>query len=202
MQHGKIETVLFVAFVAAVVLWRTRKTFAQQGRERGQTSMMWSFYALFGVNVATFLGTIAEFFFVDRTVILAVMIVGMGLFAMSLWLRSLAVLTLGRYWSLHIEIRQDHPFVREGVYGYIRHPAYAAFVLEATAITLVGNAWWSLLAVWVVYVPLLLMRIHKEDEALIGKFGERYREYRGEVGTLIPRMSAWRRVCRMSRTNS
>jgi protein-S-isoprenylcysteine O-methyltransferase Ste14 len=40
-------------------------------------------------------------------------------------------------------------------------------------------------------VPLLLMRIRREEAAMVEKFGDTYREYQQEVGALIPRWSSW-----------
>jgi protein-S-isoprenylcysteine O-methyltransferase Ste14 len=177
----------FVIFMVAVTLWRGWETFRKQGSARGQTSMLWSFYALFAFSCVIFLGTIAEFFLVDRLWNPVWAVAGTLLFAGANWLRVTAIRTLGKFWSLHIEIRDEHQFVRNGVYQYLRHPAYASFVLEAIAVPLVGNAWWSLLVVLGGYVPLLWYRLHCEDAALVAKFGDSYRTYQHEVGALFPR---------------
>ena len=178
---------VFVVFMIGVTLWRTWETFRKQGNVRGQTSMLWSFYALFAFSCVIFLGTIAEFFWVKRPWSLPVAVSGMVLFVLANGLRMVAIRTLGKFWSLHIEIREQHPFVRTGVYAYLRHPAYASFVLEAVAVPLVGNAWWSLAVAILGYVPLLLYRLKREDAALVAKFGEPYRAYQREVGALLPK---------------
>lgn len=151
---------------------------------------MWSFYALFAMSCVIFAGTVLEFFFVPRPRYLAVSLAGVVLFVLSNCLRIVAIRTLGRFWSLHIEIREQHQFVRHGPYRYVRHPAYASFILESVAIPLVGNAWWSAAVAVLVYVPLLLLRIKREEVALVEKFGGRYKAYQREVGALIPRWPA------------
>jgi protein-S-isoprenylcysteine O-methyltransferase Ste14 len=75
----------------------------------------------------------------------------------------------------------------------VRHPAYAAFVLETTGVPLAANAWWALLVALVVYVPLLCWRIRREETALVAKLGDAYRQYQREVGMLLPRPAA---LCR------
>ena len=104
---------------------------------------------------------------------------------------------LGKFWSLHIEIREQHQFVRSGIYGSIRHPAYLSFVLEHIAVPLAGNAWWALAVTVVVYVPVLLWRWHTEELALCAKFGESYRAYQREVGAWWPRGWTGRRPAKI-----
>src|SRR5689334_20669494 len=45
-----------------------------------------------------------------------------GLF--SFVLRRQAIAALGRFWSLHIEIRESHQLVQEGPFRWMRHPTY------------------------------------------------------------------------------
>lgn len=195
MQGGsKVDTVWFVAFMCFVVVWRVWETFRKQGVERGRTSMVWSFYALFALSIVIFGGTVAEFFFVKRVYRVEWAVAGMILFVVANVIRISAIRSLGRYWSLHVEVREQHPFVHEGPYRYVRHPAYLSFVLEHIAVPLVGNAWWSLAVTVGVYVPLIVLRLSREEAALVGKFGDVYRAYQQKVGALVPRLSAFRRV--------
>jgi protein-S-isoprenylcysteine O-methyltransferase Ste14 len=170
-----------------VIVWRVAETFCKQGSTRGQTSMQWSFYVLFALSCLIFGGTVAEFFLVPRTYHPAIAVAGVFLFLVANGVRRAAIRALGRFWSLHIEIREQHQFVHEGVYGAVRHPAYLAFILEHIAVPMVGNAWWSLVAALVLYVPMILWRITLEDRALTEKFGESYATYRRQVHALWPR---------------
>ncbi len=182
-------TIAFTVFMLLAVVWRVWETFRKQGGVRGATSMQWSFYLLFTLSVVVFGGTVAEFFLLDRPYRPGLAGVGVALFIVANVIRVLAIRELGRFWSLHIEIREHHQFVRTGPYRWVRHPAYLSFVLEHVAVPLVGNAWWSLLVTVGVYLPVLLWRIAREDVALMEKFGEPYRTYRREVGALIPRLA-------------
>ena len=195
MQGGsRTDTVLFVAFMCFVVLWRVWETFHKQGSERGRTSMRWSFYALFAMSIVIFGGTVAEFFFVKRVYHVGWAVAGVALFVAANVIRISAIRSLGRFWSLHVEVRAQHPFVREGLYRYVRHPAYLSFVLEHIAVPLVGNAWWSLAVTVCVYVPMIVLRLSREEAALVDKFGDVYRAYQQQVGALVPRLSAFRRT--------
>jgi protein-S-isoprenylcysteine O-methyltransferase Ste14 len=149
--------------------------------------MMWSFYTLVALGCAVFGGTVIEFFFVPRPFYYSAALLGVALLIVAGVIRMAAIRTLGKFWSLHIEIRTEHVFVRQGLYRYVRHPAYLSFLLEIIAIPLIGNAWWSLGAALVGYVPLLLLRLRQEEAALVARFGDTYRAYQQEVGALIPR---------------
>jgi protein-S-isoprenylcysteine O-methyltransferase Ste14 len=177
-----------LVFLVGIVVWRVWETFHKQGSARGQTTMLWSFYALFALSCVVFGGTILEFFLVDRAFHPGVAWGGVVLWGAASLIRAIAIRTLGRFWSLHVEIREQHDFVRDGPYQYVRHPAYLSFVLEHIAVPMVGNAWWTLAVVLFVYVPLILFRIKQEEVALVAKFGDTYRVYQRQVGALWPKL--------------
>jgi len=193
----KPKIIFFVVFMVFATLWRVWETFRKQGSARGQTSLVWSFYLLFALSVVIFLGTIVEFWLVPRPFHWTPALVGAALFVGANIIRIRAIRALGKFWSLHIEIREQHQFVRSGIYGSIRHPAYLSFVLEHIAVPLAGNAWWALAVTVVVYVPVLLWRWHTEELALCAKFGESYRAYQREVGAWWPRGWTGRRPAKI-----
>lgn len=192
----------FAAFMAGALIWRGYDMLRRRGGVRGSVSMVWSLYALIVLTGVVFVCTTVEFFLVPREHSLLVSIFGVALFVAANVLRLVAIRTLDRFWSLHIEIRDSQQLIEEGVYGYLRHPAYAAFILEHLAIPLVGNAWYSLAAAAFLYMPMLLFRMHKEEEALTAKFGDQYREYRRRVGAVVPHPSALANLWRTRQASS
>src|SRR5258708_6283123 len=50
--------------------------------------------------------------------------------AISFVLRRRAIAALGQFWSLHVEIRQNHEFVQSGPFACMRHPTYFSMILE------------------------------------------------------------------------
>jgi protein-S-isoprenylcysteine O-methyltransferase Ste14 len=188
---GKIA---FVVFMALAVAWRVWETFRKQGTERGSVQMAWSFYALFALSCVIFGGTVAEFFLVERALQPGLSALGVCLFVAANLLRVSAIRALGKYWSLHVEVRERHPFIRSGPYRYVRHPAYLSFVVEHVAVPLVANAWWSLGVAVLVYVPMVVLRMRVEERALVAKFGQAYCAYQREVGALWPKgLLSWRK---------
>jgi protein-S-isoprenylcysteine O-methyltransferase Ste14 len=104
----------------------------------------------------------------------------------SFKLRWAAIDALGKFWSLHVEIRENHEFVQSGPFRFVRHPVYFSMILELLASGLLSSAWWMLLIVPFAFIPALVMRLRLEEPALLEKFGDRYRDYQRRVPMLIP----------------
>jgi protein-S-isoprenylcysteine O-methyltransferase Ste14 len=90
------------------------------------------------------------------------------------------------FWSLHVEIRDNHEFVQSGPFRYVRHPTYLSMVLELAAFGLICSAWYMLLFIPVVFIPALILRLRLEEPALVQKFGGAYTEYQRRVPMLLP----------------
>ena len=180
-------TCFVVVFLAVVGLQRLLETFKRRGTIAGQQQMRWSFYAFFILHSVIMVGALVEFLLSAQTLWWPATAAGLVLYASSLVVRNVAIRTLGRFWSLQVEIRSEHQLVREGIYNYVRHPAYLAITLEVLSIPLTVNAWWTTVFAAATYVPLLVYRLRVEERALVEKFGDQYRSYQREVGALWPR---------------
>lgn len=82
-------------------------------------------------------------------------------------LRWWCVATLGRQWNTRVIVVPGVPLVTSGPYRWIRHPNYAAVVVEAAALPLVHSAWLTALVFTLANAVLLLgVRIPVEERAL------------------------------------
>jgi protein-S-isoprenylcysteine O-methyltransferase Ste14 len=162
--------------------------------ERGDVRMKWSFVALHYVYLAVYALTALECFFWERPGRWWVSVAGLALFFVAMAVRLSAIRTLGRFWSLDLEIRREHQLVTEGIYAHVRHPAYASIMIEMVAVPMVGNAYGALVFGLVVYVPLLLMRWSREEREMVNKFGDRYVAYQRLAPPFFPWPRKWRRM--------
>jgi protein-S-isoprenylcysteine O-methyltransferase Ste14 len=70
-------------------------------------------------------------------------------------------------------------------YKLVRHPLYSGFILAFWAIPVMSAGHLLLAAAMFGYI---LIAIRHEERDLIGLFGDRYVDYRGQVGMLAPRL--------------
>ena len=157
---------------------------------RGENKMEWSYVLLHTSYSVLFLGVAVEHFWWRHAVCWGAVGAGLGLYVVGLVVRLAAIRALGKFWSLHLEIRQDHQLMTEGIYRHMRHPAYLAIMLEVVAVPLVANAYGMLVVAMGGYVTLILLRWRREEQEMIAKFGEQYIRYRLEVPAFVP----WRSI--------
>jgi isoprenylcysteine carboxyl methyltransferase (ICMT) family protein YpbQ len=137
-------------------------------------------------GTAMFIGGLAEFFLHGRQWNWLTLILGVVCAFASFGIRRQAIAALGRFWSLHVEIRENHEFVRSGPFRWMRHPAYFTMILELLSVALILQAWFTFLFAALVFVPTLFYRVHLEEQALVEKFGDTYRQYQKTTPALIP----------------
>lgn len=116
----------------------------------------------------------------------AVTIAGASLALIGTGIRAWSMLTLGKYFSAHIEIKNDHQLIESGPYKLIRHPAYAGNILQAIGIPLILNAYLSL-SISAVLILLFLYRLKLEEETLIQEI-KGYGDYIKRTDRLIPKL--------------
>lgn len=103
-----------------------------------------------------------------------------------LWLLWKSHNDLGQNWSPTVEVTQKQSLVTRGVYGYIRHPIYAAMWLWGIAQALMLQNWIAGLATLVLFLPVYLVRVPREEQMMLDHFGEEYRTYMQHTGRIIP----------------
>jgi len=130
--------------------------------------------------------SLAEFFLRQRSLYWPTFASGWTLAIVSFVVRRKAIAALGQFWSLHVEIRENHKFVQTGPFRWVRHPTYLSMVLEMGCVAVIANAWYSLLVVPFCFCPILWVRLHLEEAALVEKFGDAYRAYQKSTPALFP----------------
>lgn len=113
-------------------------------------------------------GAVVEVWVADRPVLpvlagcmLAVTVAAQGL-------RWWCIASLGRRWNTRVIVLPGRAPVRRGPYRVLRHPNYAAVVVEGVALPLVHTAWMTATCFTVANAILLVVRIRVENAALAG----------------------------------
>ena len=107
---------------------------------------------------------------------------GVGSFSLYAWSQA----TLGKEWSPHLQMRAQHHLVTAGPYAKIRHPIYLALLGFLAGIALI-TANWFFIGLLLVSIVVLALRIPKEELMMIEEFGEEYKTYMQETGSLLPK---------------
>ena len=81
-------------------------------------------------------------------------------------LRYWAIATLGPRWNVRVIVTPGDPVVTGGPYRFVRHPNYAAVVLEGLAIPGIHGAWLTAIVFSALNAWLLRVRIGVEERAL------------------------------------
>jgi len=114
----------------------------------------------------------------------AINILGVALCALGVALAIWARAHLGRNWSGHPTIKQDHELVTTGPYAYVRHPIYTGMLMALLGTTLVGGP--VALIILIVVSGTFIMRIEKEEGFMMQLFPEQYVSYKQHTKKLVP----------------
>jgi protein-S-isoprenylcysteine O-methyltransferase Ste14 len=107
------------------------------------------------------------------------MIIGMGF---NLIVRA----NLGKNWVPLSKTAEGQELITEGIYSKIRHPFYLSILILFLGIAVIS---WNLYGLLFLILALMaIIRIRKEENELIAKFGEKYEKYKKETPMLIPRL--------------
>jgi protein-S-isoprenylcysteine O-methyltransferase Ste14 len=109
-------------------------------------------------------------------------VLGCAGFVLYAWAQA----TLGKAWSPHLQMRDEHQLVTSGPYARMRHPIYLAYLVFMGGIALL-TANWFFIALFIVSIVVLALRIPKEEQMMIETFGEQYKTYIQKTGGLFPK---------------
>jgi protein-S-isoprenylcysteine O-methyltransferase Ste14 len=154
--------------------------------ESGKVYVRWSLSLLTYGYILIMIATVTEYFVLQRKISYPITILGLLVYLGGLLGRKEPVKMLGKYWSPHVEIRENQKLIKEGLYRYSRHPYYLFLLIEVLGFTLIPNAYYTFLIGLIVYTSVIYVRIHYEEKALIEKFGQEYLDYKKEVPALLP----------------
>ena len=109
-----------------------------------------------------------------------------ALLATGLAIRWTAIFTLGRSFSTNVAIHATQTLHKTGLFRWMRHPSYTGMLLCFLAVGTYERNWVSVAIMLMFPTAALLYRIHVEEIALTGAFGEDYVEYCKVTKRLVP----------------
>jgi protein-S-isoprenylcysteine O-methyltransferase Ste14 len=100
--------------------------------------------------------------------------------------RFTAKRTLGRFFTVRVQLQKDHEVVDTGLYGLVRHPLYLGFILEWMGPPLILGSPTGFLCTTLPITIGVLQRIPREEALLLEGLGQKYRDYMARTKRLIP----------------
>ena len=95
--------------------------------------------------------------------------------------------TMGRYYVDRLELRDDHELITGGPFSRIRNPMYLVFLTFAVAMGLVTSYLLNLLFSLITIASMNWL-VSQEEEMMLERFGDEYREYTRRTGRFLPRL--------------
>jgi protein-S-isoprenylcysteine O-methyltransferase Ste14 len=112
-------------------------------------------------------------------------IVGLALLIVGLTIALVAQITLRRFYSSTLVIREDHQLITHGIYRFTRHPVYLGVIIAIIGVPVYASSLYGLLLMSAL-IPIFLIRIRIEERMLTDEFGDAYRTYKEATSKLIP----------------
>ncbi len=112
-------------------------------------------------------------------------IVGLALIVIGFAILLVAQITLRRFYSSTLVIREDHQLITHGIYRFTRHPIYLGVIIVCIGISVYASSLYGLLTMSAL-IPVFLNRIRIEERMLTDEFGDAYRTYKEATSKLIP----------------
>lgn len=184
----KTFSIIYIIFIISSSLHRLlgKASVSKEKRTKGEVHLRWLYSFLYILYLTLLIGSITEYFLIDREINLYVSGLSLLIYISAIMIRKWSIKSLGNFWSVHIEIKENHRIIKKGPYRYLRHPNSLCIILESLSLPLIPNAYYTFLFALFVYVPILIVRMYLEDTALVKKFGQEYIQYRKEVWALFP----------------
>lgn len=112
-------------------------------------------------------------------------LVGLLLFVPGLVVRWLAIIQLGRFFTVDVTIATDHELVEHGLYRWVRHPSYSGLLMAFVGFAFSLGNWLSILVITVPIFAAFFHRINVEEQALLAALGDRYAAYMRRTQRLV-----------------
>lgn len=181
-----MEYYLPIILTAVFYLLRVREFLIKRELVPGPVKEKRSFLFLFFSGTLVFVCAVVEYLVRGGAPNYWFVVFGSMVIALSFIIRNWAIHSLGKFWSVHVEIRENHKLVTNGPYRAVRHPVYTAAILEVVGAVLLLQAYFTSLIILVLILPSIFYRIRIEEAALVEKFGEDYRKYMDQTGAIFP----------------
>jgi protein-S-isoprenylcysteine O-methyltransferase Ste14 len=111
---------------------------------------------------------------------------GITLLAGGIIIRWIAILQLGKSFTVDVAITETAKLKTDGIYERVRHPSYLGLLLIVTGFSAMMNSIMSFIILVIPVFLAVIYRIKVEEELLLSEFGSRYNDYKNSTKKLFP----------------
>jgi protein-S-isoprenylcysteine O-methyltransferase Ste14 len=104
----------------------------------------------------------------------------------GLIIRWIAILQLGKSFTVDVAITDKAQLKTDGIYTRVRHPSYLGILIIVIGFSAAMNSFYSFLVLVFPVFLTILYRISIEEELLTREYGSNYIEYRKNTKKIIP----------------
>lgn len=187
MNNQQIAIVVIVsAFTLSGIiinLWKRVPTKINQSQNDGRTLL------LFRLIIPTAIIVSLSFYFLDLGNILfptRVIYLGYILVFLGLAIRWIAVVSLGKSFTVKITIQSGQTLKTNGIYNRIRHPSYTGLLIYYLGLGLAMHNWICIILLIVLPVYVVKKRIDLEETVLLAHFKDEFKAYMEKSWKLFP----------------
>lgn len=185
MTHQILNAVILLFPLSEIALAVVKRSRGEGARSEDRGSMAWLWLLIFaGVTLAF----VALRFHWARIPLARSILEPVALFLMvaGLVLRWVAILTLGRFFTVDVAVHSDQPVVDSGLYRLMRHPSYTGLMIAFLGFGVYFGNWLSLAGLLLPIALGVLNRVAKEERALLASIGPAYAAYCERTKRFIP----------------
>jgi len=111
---------------------------------------------------------------------------GIFLMLLGVVIRQWAIAVLGRFFSFHVRVVEDHRVVDKGPYRLVRHPSYTGVLITFIGLSLAVQSLGALLVLLAVFIVSYGYRMKVEEKTLLTELGDNYVDYMKRTKRIIP----------------
>ena len=104
----------------------------------------------------------------------------------GLIVRWIAILQLGKAFTVDVAITEAAKLKTDGIYERIRHPSYSGMLAIVMGFGATMSSLYSFLVLVIPVLIAVIYRIYVEEKVLVKEFGNSYLEYKSKTKRLIP----------------
>jgi protein-S-isoprenylcysteine O-methyltransferase Ste14 len=179
-----IAPIIYIGWlIAEIALARiTKARQADRSEDRNSLRFLWITIAL----SCTIGGILSSTLYFPLSQGIYLKYAGLGILVAGIIIRVIAIMQLGRFFTVDVAIRKDHRIIDTGLYRRLRHPSYTGALLSFLGLGIFLN---NCLALPVIVIPVtiaFIRRMQIEEAALKKEFGEDYDRYQERTWRLLP----------------